>query len=168
MLRHDLYKCLTSQWWKSRCLITIFQNYVTVWILEEHQLILHPQPKDCKLSLRWLRLEVFLCEDLQNESDTSRSLSLRRPCSPTCGLKLSASFPFLLTSVLWSRLSYLGRSPAGGNGNPLQYSCQDNPMDRGAWQVRGVPKNWTQLKWVSSLRKPYPPFFSYPASFYLC
>ena len=26
-----------------------------------------------------------------------------------------------------------GRSPGGGNGNPLQYSCQDNPMDRGAW-----------------------------------
>ena len=26
-----------------------------------------------------------------------------------------------------------GRSPGGGNSNPLQYSCQDNPMDRGAW-----------------------------------
>ena len=62
----------------------------------------------------------------------------------------------------------LGKIPAGRNGNPLQYSCQDNPMDRGAWQVRGVTKNWTQLKWVSSLLKPYPPFFSYPASFYLC
>ena len=29
----------------------------------------------------------------------------------------------------------LGRSPGGGNGNPLQYSCLENPMDRGAWQV---------------------------------
>ena len=28
-----------------------------------------------------------------------------------------------------------GRSPGGGNGNPLQYSCLGNPMDRGAWQV---------------------------------
>ena len=28
----------------------------------------------------------------------------------------------------------LGRSPRGGNGNPLQYSCLENPMDRGAWQ----------------------------------
>ena len=27
----------------------------------------------------------------------------------------------------------LGRSPGGGNGNPLQYSCLGNPMDRGAW-----------------------------------
>ena len=30
----------------------------------------------------------------------------------------------------------LGRSPAGGNGNPLQYSCLENPMDRGTWQPR--------------------------------
>ena len=29
----------------------------------------------------------------------------------------------------------LGRSSEGGNGNPLQYSCQENPMERGAWQV---------------------------------
>ena len=28
-----------------------------------------------------------------------------------------------------------GRSPEGGNGNPLQYSCLENPMDRGAWQA---------------------------------
>ena len=29
----------------------------------------------------------------------------------------------------------LGRFPGGGNGNPLQYSCLENPMDRGAWQA---------------------------------
>ena len=36
----------------------------------------------------------------------------------------------------------LGRSPGGGNGNPLQHSCLENPMDRGAWQaiVHGVAK----------------------------
>ena len=41
-----------------------------------------------------------------------------------------------------------GRSPAEGNGNPLQYSCLENPMDRGAWQatVHGVAQNRTQLK----------------------
>ena len=39
----------------------------------------------------------------------------------------------------------LGRSPAGGNGSPLHYSCLDNPMDRGAWQVvvHGITKSWT-------------------------
>ena len=32
-----------------------------------------------------------------------------------------------------------------GNGTPLQYSCLENPMDRGAWQVHGVAKSQTQL-----------------------
>ena len=30
----------------------------------------------------------------------------------------------------------LGRSPGGGNGNPVQYSCLENSMDRGAWQAQ--------------------------------
>ena len=44
-----------------------------------------------------------------------------------------------------------GRSPGGGHGNPLQYSCLENPMDRGAWQatVHRVPKSWTQLNRLS-------------------
>ena len=39
----------------------------------------------------------------------------------------------------------VGRSPGQGNGNPLQYSCLGNPMDRGAWQaiVHGVTKSQT-------------------------
>ena len=42
----------------------------------------------------------------------------------------------------------LGRSPGGGCGNPLQYSCLENPMDRGAWwaTVHGVTKSKTRLK----------------------
>ena len=42
----------------------------------------------------------------------------------------------------------LGRNPGGGNGNPLQSSCLENAMDRGAWRatVHGVTKSWTQLK----------------------
>ena len=44
-----------------------------------------------------------------------------------------------------------GRSPGGGNGNPLQYSCLENPMDRGAWwaTVHGVSKSQTRLKRLS-------------------
>ena len=38
-----------------------------------------------------------------------------------------------------------GRCPGEGNGNPLQYSCLGNPMDRGAWWVHGVIKSWTRL-----------------------
>ena len=39
----------------------------------------------------------------------------------------------------------LGRSPGRGNGNPLHYSCQENPMDRGTWwaTVHSVAKSWT-------------------------
>ena len=40
-----------------------------------------------------------------------------------------------------------GRSPGGENGNPLQYSCLENPMDRGAWwaTVQRVAESQTQL-----------------------
>ena len=46
-----------------------------------------------------------------------------------------------------------GRSLGAGNGNPFQDSCLENRMDRGAWgaTVRGVTKNQTQLRTVSSL-----------------
>ena len=41
----------------------------------------------------------------------------------------------------------LGRSPGEGNGNPLQYSCLENSMDRGAWRatVHGVAERQTRL-----------------------
>ena len=46
----------------------------------------------------------------------------------------------------------LGRSPGGGHGNPLQYSCLENPMDRGAWQatVHRITKSWTWLMQLST------------------
>ena len=41
----------------------------------------------------------------------------------------------------------LGRCPGGGHGNPLQYSCLENPHVRGPWQaiVHGIAKSWTRL-----------------------
>ena len=49
----------------------------------------------------------------------------------------------------------LGRSPGGENDNPLQYSCLENPMDRGTWQstVHRVTKRWTQLRQLSTREK---------------
>ena len=46
-----------------------------------------------------------------------------------------------------------GRSPGEGNGTSLQYSCLENPMNRGAWwaTVHGVAKSWTRLSDFSSL-----------------
>ena len=45
-----------------------------------------------------------------------------------------------------------GRSLGGGHGNSPQYSCPENPMDRGAWQatVHRVAKSRTRLKWIST------------------
>ena len=45
-------------------------------------------------------------------------------------------------------ISVSGRSPGGGHGNPLQYSCLDNSMERETWQatVHSVRKSQTQLK----------------------
>ena len=56
-----------------------------------------------------------------------------------------------LSSCCWPFRSHntttLGRSPGEGNGNPLQYSCLENSMDRGArWAiVHGVTRSWTRL-----------------------
>ena len=46
----------------------------------------------------------------------------------------------------------LGRSPEEGNSNPLQYSCLENPMNRGVWwaTVLGVANSQTQLKQLST------------------
>ena len=45
----------------------------------------------------------------------------------------------------------LERSPGGGHGSPLQYSCLENPMDRGACRavIHRVRKSQTRLKWTS-------------------
>ena len=50
-------------------------------------------------------------------------------------------------SIPWS-----GRSPGGGHGNPLQYSCLENPTDRGSWwaTVHRVAKSQTLLKRLST------------------
>ena len=45
-----------------------------------------------------------------------------------------------------------GRSPGEGHGGPLQYSCLENPTDKGTWRaaVHRVAKSWTQLKRLST------------------
>ena len=50
-----------------------------------------------------------------------------------------------------------GRPPGEGHGNPLQYSCLENPMDRRAWQaaVHGIAKSQTWLKWLSMHAWPH-------------
>ena len=49
-------------------------------------------------------------------------------------------------------IAVLGRSPGGGHGDPLQYSCLENPVDREAWQAMAhrVTKSWRWLKQLSA------------------
>ena len=63
----------------------------------------------------------------------------------------------------------LGRFPGEGNGNPLQYSCLENPIDGGAWwaTVQGVAKSWTRLSDFTSLTMcQAPKRFTCVSSFY--
>ena len=55
-----------------------------------------------------------------------------------------------MSFLILFRLTFLAESKkiiGEGNGTPLQYSCLENPMDRGAWQaaVHGVAESWTRL-----------------------
>ena len=82
-----------------------------------------------------------------------------------CGLCDSSSLKFVRIVIFWGfpggsvvknlpakagdagSIPGLGRSPGEENGNPLQYSCLEIPMDRGVWQatVHGFTKSQTQL-----------------------
>ena len=50
-----------------------------------------------------------------------------------------------------------GRSPGGGYGSPLQFSCLENSMDRGAWwaTIHRVVRSWTRVKWLSTSPAPF-------------
>ena len=56
----------------------------------------------------------------------------------------------------------LGRFPGGGLGNPFQYSCLENPTDRGTWQatVHGVAKSQTRVRQTEQLSTGYFFFFT--------
>ena len=79
-----------------------------------------------------------------------QKINLRYPKGFPCGSdsKVSACNEGDLGSIPGS-----GRSPGEGNGNPLQHSCLENPMDRGAWwaTVHGVAKSRTRLSDFTSL-----------------
>ena len=63
-----------------------------------------------------------------------------------------------------------GRSPGGGNGNLLQYSCLENPMDRGAWQatVHRVTKSRMQLQQLITYTYYFSRFHIYALIYGIC
>ena len=64
-----------------------------------------------------------------------------------------------LPAIQETGIQFLGWEdpPGQGNGYPLQYSCLENAMDRGAWRaiVQGVTKSWTRLKQLWHGTQPY-------------
>ena len=69
------------------------------------------------------------------------AMKLKDACSLE-GLPLQVDKESVCNAKNEGSIPGLGRSPGGGNGNPLQYPCLKNPMDRGAWwaRVHGVTK----------------------------
>ena len=88
----------------------------------------------------WVTTGTRKMKDASNRFDLS---------SQACGSVVKTP-PANAGDVGW--IPRLGRSPGEGNGNPLQYSCLENPMDRGAWwpTVHGVTKRQTWLtEWLT-------------------
>ena len=75
-----------------------------------------------------------------------------RICTRRCGSAVKKSACNAGATGNTDSIPGSGRSPGEGHGNPLQYSCLENPMDRGAWwvTVHGVAKSWPWLKRLST------------------
>ena len=99
--------------------------------------------------------------------------SLGKNTSMSCHFLLQGIFPTQgLTHATWwlrgrnvclrcGRRGF-GTSPGEGNGSPLQYSCLENPMDRGAWwaAVHGVSKSQTRLSDFTSFHFHFPALYT--------
>ena len=78
--------------------------------------------------------EIFFCTNIMNIQGASQgALVVKNPPANAGDITDVGSIP------------RLRRPPGEGNGNPLQCSCVENPMDRGAWWAiaHGVAKSWT-------------------------
>ena len=105
-----------------------------IWFSSTSIILIHP----CDfVKVKWKLCIFDACED---HSWVSRWLSCKKICLPNRRCRLILG---------------LGRFPGGGNGNPLQYSYLENPMDREAWwaAVHGVTDSWIWLSdWAHTQR----------------
>ena len=109
-----------------------------IWIWKKDLTLL--QETDIFLSsLRFL-------ENYYTKGNLSATRGLRVP-SLVLDFPDGISYKESPASVEVGSVSGSGRSPGGGNDNPLQYFCPENPMDRGGWQatIHKVSKSWTRL-----------------------
>ena len=74
-------------------------------------------------------------------------------------LKISNFIAFILSTCSVGDAGLVpgsGRSPRGGNGNPFQYSCQDNPMDRSAWWATNSPRACKRVRCDLATKQQFP------------
>ena len=113
---------------------------------ERHQAYCSCLPRGVKRYLVYTLQILYMVRQTRNQgSKKSYCLTKLRPSQVALGHNPSAKAEDVRDT---GSITGLGRSPGGGHGNPLQYSCLENPMDRGAWRatVHGVTKSQTQLK----------------------
>ena len=133
----------------------ISQARILQWVVSSFRRYSQPRDRNCLLCLLHWQVD---------------SLPLRHLGSPSvklttqlCGLPMAAGSPIVETTlnldwILWrgralpantgdvGSIPGSGISPGGGNGNPLQYCCWKNPMNRGAWQtIHGMAKSQMRL-----------------------
>ena len=91
----------------------------------------------------WVWIKQYQCQGLKVKQDISR-----KTAGLPCG---SVSKESACNAGDPGSISGLGRSPGEGNGNPVQYSCLENSIDRGAWwaTVHGITKTGTRTEWLT-------------------
>ena len=96
-------------------------------------------------TLEWVAIFLLQCMKVKSESEVAQScLTLSDPMD--CSLPGSSIHGIFQARALeWGAIAFSRISPGEGNGNPLQYSCLENPMAGGAWwaTVSGVTKSLT-------------------------
>ena len=122
----------------------------------------HIRPKSVMLQLKWIiRGKDFLPKGSHGWA-LSRPGNILWPRTRVSQVALVIKNLPANAGAIWeaSVIPGSGRLPGGGNGNPLQYSCLKNPMNRGAWQatVHGVVKSWTWMKQLSMLTHILPSY----------
>jgi len=102
-------------------------------------------------SLNLSRKKETNCISTRRQSVWHSLLKVKVKVTQSC-LILCNPMDYTVHGILQARILAWVVTPLGeGNGNPFQYSCLDNPMDRGAWwaAVHRVAQSWPWLKWLS-------------------
>ena len=115
------------------------KHWISTYEFEKRTLLSFKKLTSFLSSLRFL-------ENYYAKGNLSATRGLRVP-SLVLDFPDGTSYKELPANVEVGSVSGSGRSPGGGNDNPLQYFCPENPMDRGGWQatVHKISKSWTRL-----------------------